>query len=151
MPPSPPSFSMVPFRHTQRLARAIDYRCRHLYSRTGDLRNFDELCTALVKLNGEVGHESSLVFLQRQVTAPKSTAPAIEVDEENEEENVPHGHKYDDLMKHFSRLMKRSSGVMVIVTALVLVFADPMLDVMSPFGPGDPTILHFIHPRVAGV
>jgi len=142
---------MVPFRHTQRLARAIDYRCRHLYSRTGDLRNFDELCTALVKLNGEVGHESSLVFLQRQVTAPKSTAPAIEVDEEDEEENVPQGHNNDDPMKHISRLMKRSFGAIVIGTALALIFADPMVDVLSPFGPGNPTILHFVHPCVAGV
>jgi len=96
--------------------------------------NFDEFCTALVKLIGELGHDTTKVSLQRQITAPAGDAPAIEVDEEEEEEDVPEDLKDNDPKKQMSRIMKRSFGMMAMGTALVLIFADPMVDVLSDLG-----------------
>lgn len=58
----------------------------------------------------------------------------IENDQEEEEEEVPHDLRHDDPDTQIKNVMRRSFTMMFVGTALVLVFSDPMVGVMSEVG-----------------
>jgi Ca2+/Na+ antiporter len=58
---------------------------------------------------------------------------AGEADDE-EEEDVPHDLRHDDPKTQLRNIMRRSFAMMLTGTALVLVFSDPMVDVLGDVG-----------------
>lgn len=57
-----------------------------------------------------------------------------EVDGEEEEEEVPHDLRSDDPDKQIQNVLKRSFAMMLTGTLLVLIFSDPMVDVLGEVG-----------------
>jgi Ca2+/Na+ antiporter len=98
---------------------------------------FEEFVTAMPEyirgVNAGAGRGGAAV---QAVTPPvvDEAGDGQEGGEEEEEEEVPHDLRSDDPKKQIQNVLRRSFAMMLTGTFLVLVFSDPMVDVLGEVG-----------------
>lgn len=98
--------------------------------------DFDEFVAAMPGFIRSVNAKRSTVSSNGSSPPPLADEAGSggEQGEESEEEEVPHDLRHDDPKTQINNVMRRSFTMMAMGTTLVLIFSDPMVDVLSDVG-----------------
>eukprot|EP00127_Corallochytrium_limacisporum_P006187 Clim_evm4s221 gene=Clim_evmTU4s221 len=102
-----------------------------------DFEEFASQMPAFIRARGQQGAQNALRAVDFSYHGPSENNSAVIEDneeEEEEEEEVPDDLKHEDPEQQLANVKKRAFYMMGLGTVLVLLFSDPMVDVLSEIG-----------------